>query len=375
MTRTAERHTFGRATARRTAGRRLPLAVTAVLAASLTLAACGSGSSDTSDSSNSSNGSGSSGASGPARSFQAADCAAAPTGTFAERLARSPGGKHPVRTVNGEVEVPDSPGRVVVLDTAELDSAITLGVKPVGATRADVESGFLDYLPKDAVAGIKDVGTIGAPNLEAIAALKPDLILTSKVRDGLRYGQLTAIAPTVMTETTGYPWKANFATHADALGRISRARKVVTAYAAHAKKVSEALTAHANTKGITTNVVRFVEGADTRVYGCESYVASVLKDVGLAPTEFVKGSKDGLMTEVSPEQINMADADTVFYTSYGSRDKSREALITGGALWKNMSAVKAGRAFRVDDQLWIQGIGYTAAEKLLDQLQRDLTER
>ncbi|CAM5626297.1 Iron-siderophore ABC transporter substrate-binding protein OS=Streptomyces rimosus subsp. rimosus(strain ATCC / DSM 40260 / JCM 4667 / NRRL 2234) OX=1265868 GN=SRIM_024645 PE=3 SV=1 [Streptomyces rimosus subsp. rimosus] len=44
--------------------------------------------------------------------------------------------------------------------------------------------GFPGYLPKDKVAGIEDVGKIGAPNLEAVAALKPDLILTSKVRDG-----------------------------------------------------------------------------------------------------------------------------------------------------------------------------------------------
>jgi iron complex transport system substrate-binding protein len=339
---------------------RIALATTAVLAASLTLAACGSGDSSSSDSS---------------KSFKAADCKAAPTTAFAEPPAGGADGKHKVKTVNGDVEVPNAPKRVVVLDTAELDSAISLGVKPVGATRADVESGFLDYLPKDKVEGIKDVGTIAAPNLEAVAALKPDLILTSKVRDGQRYAQLKAIAPTVMTETTGYPWKENFATHADALGKIPEAKKVAADYGTHAKKVSEALAGNPGTKNITTNVVRFIEGADTRVYGCESYVASVLKDAGLAPTEFVKDAKDGLMVEVSPEQINKADANAIFYTSYGSKEKSREGQITGGALWKNMSAVKNGKAFRVDDQLWIQGIGYTAADKILDQLQNDLTKK
>ncbi|CAO0837160.1 hypothetical protein SMICM17S_12196 [Streptomyces microflavus] len=75
----------------------------------------------------------------------------------------------------GDVKVPAAPQRVVVLDTAELDSVLTLGVKPVGATHADVESGFLNYLPKDQVAGITDVGQMMTPNLEAIAGLKPDL--------------------------------------------------------------------------------------------------------------------------------------------------------------------------------------------------------
>ena len=78
----------------------------------------------------------------------------------------------------GDVKVPEAPRRVVVLDTAELDSAITLGVRPVGATHVEAESGFLDYLPKDKVSGIKDVGEMMNPNLEAIAALEPDLILT-----------------------------------------------------------------------------------------------------------------------------------------------------------------------------------------------------
>ncbi|WP_030559755.1 ABC transporter substrate-binding protein, partial [Streptomyces exfoliatus] len=110
--------------------------------------------------------------------------------------------------------VPVAPKRVVVLDTAELDSALTLGVKPVGATHADVDSGFLSYLPEDQVAGIKDVGAMTTPNLESIAALKPDLILTSKVRHGDAYDELKKIAPTVMTENTGFTWKENFQTHA-----------------------------------------------------------------------------------------------------------------------------------------------------------------
>jgi len=38
---------------------------------------------------------------------------------------------------------------VVVLDTGELDSAIALGVTPVGAVRAPVEDGFLEYLSEE----------------------------------------------------------------------------------------------------------------------------------------------------------------------------------------------------------------------------------
>ncbi|MGW5120138.1 ABC transporter substrate-binding protein [Streptomyces noursei] len=337
-------------------------AATAVAAGALLLTGCGSGQD-----------SGAS-AAGPNGTFKAAECPAQPTTTW-PAPAPAGGGSHPVRTAAGEVTVPDAPHRVVVLDTAELDSALTLGVTPVGATRSDVASGFLDYLPQDKLAGIKDVGKIGAPNLEAIAALKPDLILTNKVRDGQRYADLSKIAPTVMTDSTGYPWKQNFAVHAAALNKIPEAKRTVAAYRAHAERVTTALGGPAKARALRTNVVRFVEGADTRIYGCQSYIGTVLDDLGTGPTAVVDGARNGLMVEVSPEQITKADADAVFYATYGSPEKSKEAQITTGPLWKNLRAVKNGKSLRVDDQLWIQGIGYTAADKILDEIQQRLAKK
>ncbi|MFJ5674515.1 ABC transporter substrate-binding protein [Streptomyces sp. NPDC093097] len=313
-------------------------------------------------------------AAGPDGTFKAADCPAQPTTSWPAPAPKGDG-SHPVRTAMGEVRVPDAPKRVVVLDTAELDSALTLGVTPVGATRSDVASGFLDYLPQDTLAGVKDVGRIGAPNLEAVAALKPDLILTNKVRDGQRYAELSKIAPTVMTESTGYPWKQNFAVHAAALNKIPEAQRTVAAYAAHAERVTRSLGGPATVRALRTNVVRFVEGADTRVYGCQSYIGTVLDDIGTGPTSVVDDARDGLMVEVSPEQITKADANIVFYATYGSPEKSKEAQITTGPLWKNLRAVRDGRSLRVDDQLWIQGIGYTAADKVLDEIQQRLAKK
>ncbi|MNP52275.1 putative ABC transporter substrate-binding lipoprotein YhfQ precursor [compost metagenome] len=46
-------------------------------------------------------------------------------------------------------------------------------------------------------AGVADVGTRQEPNLEAIAALQPDLILTVDYRTKPIYDKLTDIAPTI----------------------------------------------------------------------------------------------------------------------------------------------------------------------------------
>ncbi|MGA4849635.1 ABC transporter substrate-binding protein [Streptomyces sp. G5(2025)] len=284
------------------------------------------------------------------------------------------GRTHTVKTAMGDVSVPASPKRVVVLDTAELDSAISLGVKPVGSTHVEAESGFPGYLPKDKVSGIKDVGEMLNPNMEAIAALKPDLILTSKVRHAAKYDQLKEIAPTVMTETTGYPWKENFQVHADALGKKPEAKKVVAAYQAHAKQVTEAIGGPAKAKATKVNVIRFIEGADIRLYGEQSYIATILKDVGLGRAPISAKAKDGFSYDLSPEKIDLADTDVIFRSTYGDPKKAKQTQTTGSGLWKNMKAVKSGNVHTVADELWLQGIGYTAADKILDELRTDLTK-
>ncbi len=284
------------------------------------------------------------------------------------------GGTHTMDTVMGEVEVPNDPKRVVVLDTAELDSALTLGVKPVGASLADVSQGFLNYLPESRVEGIQKVGTIASPNLEKIAGLKPDLILSSKIRDAERYDELSAIAPTVFTETTGYPWKENFLVHAEALGKEKKAKKVVEAYDKNVEETVEALGGPEKARQTTVSTVRFIEGADTRIYGRKSYIGTILEDLGVGRPAIVDKAKDGFAYEVSPEQIDKGDAEVVFYSSYGSAEKSGEAEAVGSPLWKNLEAVKNGKAFHVNDDLWFMGIGYTAANQIVDEVEKHLTK-
>ncbi|GAA2487698.1 iron-siderophore ABC transporter substrate-binding protein [Streptomyces thermolineatus] len=276
-----------------------------------------------------------------------------------------------VRTAMGEVKVPENPKRVVVLDTAELDSAITLGVKPVGATSAGTESGFLSYLTPRQTRGIKNVGEIANPDLEAIAALEPDLILSNETRDADRYDELSAIAPTVLTETTGHPWKENFQVHAQALGKTAEAKKVTAAYGEHADRVTEALGGPEKAKETEVSMVRFVEGADIRLYANQTYIGTILKDIGVGRPAIA--DKDTFSVDVSPEQIDKADGDAVFYATYGDAKKAKESETVGSSLWKDLDAVKRGNVFKVEDELWYQGIGYTAADKILDGLKANLT--
>src|SRR5690606_16293795 len=86
--------------------------------------------------------------------------------------------------------------RAVGLEWALVEYLVTLGVMPVGV--ADVP-GYTAWVQGAPLAeGVADVGVRGEPSVEAIAALRPDLVLaTPNVNEGA-LTQLEAVAPVVV---------------------------------------------------------------------------------------------------------------------------------------------------------------------------------
>ncbi|SFF79077.1 ABC transporter substrate-binding protein [Blastococcus tunisiensis] len=267
----------------------------------------------------------------------------------------------------GSTEIPERPERVVVLDTGELDSALSLGVTPVGAVTTAVDDEFLSYLAEDAE-GIEVVGTIQEPNLEEIAALEPDLILSNSVRHEDIYEQLAQIAPTVFAADLGDTWKENFLLDAEALGEEEQARELLDEYEQRAAELGEAI---GDPEATTISPLRF-SGGVIRAYQPDSFIGTVLADIGLDQVELDAGRST--FAELSPEQLTTADADILLYSSYGSADESGEAAVVAGPLWPRLTAVAEGRAYAVEDDVFYTGIGLRAATLQLDSLQELLVD-
>lgn len=263
----------------------------------------------------------------------------------------------------GATKVPMKPQRVVVLDTGELDAVTSLGVTPVGAVRAPVDSGFLEYLQDD-TAGVELVGTITEPNLEKIASLQPDLILSSKLRHEDLYDELSAIAPTVFAETVGVVWKENFLLDARALGMEGKARTMLDSYEQRARKLGERI---GNPGETTVSVVRFIPD-QIRLYAKGSFIGTVLDDVGFSRPPAQQA--DETFVEVSAEQLAQADGDVIFVSSYGPEAETDLPSVTAGPLWQTLGAVQAGKVHPVPDDHWMLGIGIGAAQLVLDDLDR-----
>lgn len=259
----------------------------------------------------------------------------------------------------GTSEIKAKPQRVVVLDTGELDSVLALGITPVGITTSKGENPVPSYLAEQ-VKNVPSVGTINEINVEAIAALQPDLILGSQLRADKLYPQLSEIAPTVFSIRPGFPWKENFLLAGEALGMEKEAQNTLNEYATKAEELRAAVP-----DDTTVSLVRFMPDK-LRLYGNKSLIGVILRDVGL-PRPAMQ-DVDDLAVEISPENIDQADGSVIFYSSYGAPDATGESTVTESSAWNALPAVAAGRARRVDDGVWFLGLGPTGAMRILEDL-------
>ncbi|WP_083508714.1 ABC transporter substrate-binding protein [Arthrobacter alpinus] len=270
-----------------------------------------------------------------------------------------------IKHASGETTLEAKPARVVVLDTGELDDVLSLGIKPVGMPTTEGANSIPSYLAGE-VDGVATIGTIQDLNLEAIAALKPDLIVGSKLRADKLYSQLAAIAPTVFSIRPGFPWKENFLLVGKALGEETKAVEVLNEYQEQAQQLKADVSGDPK-----ISLVRFMPGK-IRLYGNKSLIGVILKDAGLARPE--NQNIDDLAVEVSAENIEQADSDWVFYSSYGDPATTGETSVVAGPIWSKLESVKAGKANGVNDDVWFLGLGPAGAKLILADLRELLVK-
>jgi iron complex transport system substrate-binding protein len=267
-----------------------------------------------------------------------------------------------VTHARGTTRLEHKPQRVVVLDTGEIDQVLALGIVPVGTA---TPNGTVPSYLQPQLAGSTNVGSLDGLRLEAIAALQPDLILGSQLRVDALYDQLSAIAPTVLSIRPGFPWKENLLLAGAALGEETKATELLNDYQRRADAIRARFT-----QPPTVSLLRFMPER-IRLYGNLSMIGVVLTDVGL-PRPANQDIQE-LATEISPERISEADADWIFYSSYGPKDGTAEGSVVAGELWHRLGAVQRGTARPVDDEVWFLGLGPIGASRVLDDLQAFLS--
>ncbi|MFD3836174.1 ABC transporter substrate-binding protein [Streptomyces sp. NPDC058642] len=271
----------------------------------------------------------------------------------------------------GETTLKTEPKKIAVLSTGQLDDLLSLGLVPTATTRADnagLVPGYLaDAFPEDKaeLAGMTDAGTRQAPNLESLAAAKPDLILANDSLGDL-YPKLSKIAPTVITAGNGINWKRDLLLVGAAVGKGQRAQELLDDIVADAKEKGTALGT-----APTVSMVRFTPDR-TRMFGVSSFTGSLAVDMGLERPESQRFH--AISEDIGPESVDTADGDWIFYSVQGDAKKTDASSVLAGPLWKSMKAVRAGHAVKVDDDPWYLNAGPTAARLVVRQLAEHIGE-
>jgi iron complex transport system substrate-binding protein len=264
-----------------------------------------------------------------------------------------------VRHAAGETVIETRPARIVTLDSSPRDTLTALGITPAG-----IADGTND---PEALADVPRVGVIGEPNFEAIAALAPDLILTSEARTEGEYGKLAAIAPTVSNVMGGPLWKQDFALTVAALGAEREAADLVARYEKRAAEIAELATAAGDPQ---VSLVR-LRSDDMRMYARSSFGGQVLDDAGLRRPD--AQNLDVNHQTISLENLTAIDADLVLVASDDAVSAERRSELRSSPMWTTLSASQRNQIHDIDAATWIAGGGYFAALHMLDDLERILT--
>ena len=283
------------------------------------------------------------------------------------------------------LEIPERPERVVALSEPTLDAAIALGVRPIATTAGRGQGTVSAYL-QDRAKGIRSVGILGQPNIERIAALRPDVILIdgTAVPDDSIVDKLSKFAPTVFVSKNGADWKRAFAATADALGRAEEGEALLAKYD---RRVADIKARLGDNAGAEISIVRWGGIGLPAVLKSELSAPRVLADLGLKRPPFQRGRGPGHTVPVSLERIDALDGDWIFFGALGAggagggvseepADVASAKKAIGYAKdtpgFTELKAYKADRIVPVDGSAWTSAGGYLAEQVVLDDVERTL---
>jgi iron complex transport system substrate-binding protein len=271
----------------------------------------------------------------------------------------------------GTADVPDAPQRVVVLTNEGTEALLAVGITPVGAVRSWLGDPWYEHIAAQ-MADVTVLGEESAVDLELLAALEPDLIIGTMIRHEKIYQQLSAIAPTVISERLRGDWKINMALYAEAVGRTAEAETAFADYDARVAAIAEQL---GDARAEEISLVRFMSGR-TRIYLKDTIAGTVLSQIGFARP--ANQDRDEFADEVTKERIPEFEGDRLFYYVYETGDGAADSAAAdwmADPLWAALPVVQAGKAEPVSDAIWNTAGGIIAANVMLDDIERiyDLT--
>lgn len=230
--------------------------------------------------------------------------------------------------------------RVAILDWGLTTSVLSLGLVPVGMAEIALYRRWADDFPIPP--GVQDVGLRTEPNLEVLAALKPDVILTTPFSESVR-PLLERIAPTRSYATytpSGRPLLRSMEVLRE-ISIITQTEVQAEAVVAHAEKTFAALRRDLDGYRVPPLLLAgFMDGRHVRIYGADSLFGNVLDRLGLKnawnrPTNFWGFSLVGTHELAAHADAQLFAIEPIPADAPLSR--------SGSGLWQSLPFVRSGR--------------------------------
>lgn len=305
------------------------------------------------------------------------------TGTESE-AATPPGSSscEGVPTSSGPVSLTDSYGRevrldkpaerVAVLEWQQTEDLVTLCVNPVAVADAP---GFSTWVSAEELPeGTADVGTRGEPNLEALFAADPDLVVVEaytaedEILEQLaRYDVPVLATKGADAEDPIGNLKDTFELIARATGREERAEEVLAEFDAKLQEGKEAL---AGAEAAGTEFVYFdgwIDGANVaiRPFGQGSLMGELGEELGLRNAWTGEVDPAYGLGQTDIEGMTKVGDATFFYTGTVDPAGDVNAELAKNRIWGSLPAVAEGRAHAFPEGIWTFG-GPKSAGQVVD---------
>lgn len=223
--------------------------------------------------------------------------------------------------------------RLAIVDWAVLETALALGIVPAAAAELRQYRTLVGPVPET----VADLGLRGAPNLEALAAVAPELILISNFYERQR-AAFSRIAPVraLSVYADDAPWPA-----AEALARDLAALAGSPARGdAYVAEVAAEFAALRRPSARPVFAISLGDGRHFRAFGGDSIFGAALDRLGRAnawpqPTRYAAAAPLGI--EV------LARVPEAAIVVVGPLPAEARRALAAGPIWKALPAVREGR--------------------------------
>jgi iron complex transport system substrate-binding protein len=264
--------------------------------------------------------------------------------------------------------VTETAQRIVTLDPFySLQMSVEMDLPVIASAAYSSDGGFPASLSAEAAAEIEVIGGFEAPNMEAITALNPDLIIGDAYFLSAQYDLFNEIAPTVLISSGD--WKDWYRIIAAAAGVPERAETAFDEYNARIADLQARMP-----ENVTVSFLRIVpDGFQLYREAPNAYAPiAVMSEAGITRPEFESGTDEESFARLDYEGLTHIEGDILLYVVGGSDDDGEqlEAETLDNPIWQALPAVRAGQAYRVDAGPWMSFGGLGSAHAVLDDLFR-----